>query len=98
MTTHSSFLTWEIPWTEEPGRLQSLGSQNSPVPYKAWCLIRCVCELQGVVRRMKEGKGLPGEGKGSHWSADLRPNPMIPNNLLIGHLDLPFPKLIPGRR
>ena len=26
--THSSFLTWEILWTEEPGRLQSMGSQR----------------------------------------------------------------------
>ena len=26
--THSSILTWEIPWTEEPGRLQSMGSQE----------------------------------------------------------------------
>ena len=25
MATHSSILTWEIPWTEEPGRLQSMG-------------------------------------------------------------------------
>ena len=25
MTTHSSILTWEIPWTEEPGGLQSMG-------------------------------------------------------------------------
>ena len=25
MTTHSSILAWEIPWTEEPGRLQSMG-------------------------------------------------------------------------
>ena len=29
MTTHSSILTWEIPWTEEPGRLQSIGLQHS---------------------------------------------------------------------
>ena len=28
-TTHSSFLAWEIPWTEEPGGLQSRGSQVS---------------------------------------------------------------------
>ena len=28
MTTHSSTLAWEIPWTEEPGRLQSMGSQR----------------------------------------------------------------------
>ena len=28
MTTHSSILAWEISWTEEPGRLQSTGSQR----------------------------------------------------------------------
>ena len=27
--THSSILAWEIPWTEEPGGLQSMGSQES---------------------------------------------------------------------
>ena len=25
MATHSNILAWEIPWTEEPGRLQSMG-------------------------------------------------------------------------
>ena len=29
MATHSSVLAWEIPWTEEPGGLQSAGSQKS---------------------------------------------------------------------
>ena len=28
MTTHSSVLAWEIPWTEEPEGLQSIGSQR----------------------------------------------------------------------
>ena len=28
MATHFSILDWRIPWTEEPGRLQSLGSQR----------------------------------------------------------------------
>ena len=28
MVTHSSILAWEIPWTEEPGGLQSLGLQR----------------------------------------------------------------------
>ena len=28
MTTHSSVLPWRIPWTEEPGGLQSMGSQR----------------------------------------------------------------------
>ena len=28
MATHSRALAWKIPWTEEPGRLQSMGSQR----------------------------------------------------------------------
>ena len=28
MATHSIILAWEIPWTEEPGRLHSMGSQR----------------------------------------------------------------------
>ena len=28
MATHSSILTWRIPWTEEPAGLQSIGSQR----------------------------------------------------------------------
>ena len=29
MATHSNTLAWKIPWTEEPGRLQSMGSIKS---------------------------------------------------------------------
>ena len=29
MATHSTILAWRIPWTEEPNRLQSMGSQES---------------------------------------------------------------------
>ena len=29
MATHSNILAWRIPWTEEPGRLQSIGLQES---------------------------------------------------------------------
>ena len=32
MATHSSILAWRIPWTEEPGRLQSMRSQGSDMP------------------------------------------------------------------
>ena len=28
METHSSILVWRLPWTEEPGGLQSIGSQR----------------------------------------------------------------------
>ena len=34
MVTHSSFLAWEIPWTEEPGRLQSMGLQKLDTTYR----------------------------------------------------------------
>ena len=29
MATHSSILAWEIPWTDKPGQLQSMGLQKS---------------------------------------------------------------------
>ena len=32
MATHPSILAWEIPWTEEPGGLQSMGLQKSQIP------------------------------------------------------------------
>ena len=28
VATHTSILAWKIPWTEEPGKLQSMGSQR----------------------------------------------------------------------
>ena len=34
MATHSSILAWRIPWAEEPGRLQSMGSQESDMTYQ----------------------------------------------------------------
>ena len=33
MATHSSTLAWRIPWTEEPGGLQSMGSQSERLTY-----------------------------------------------------------------
>ena len=33
MATHSRVLAWEIPWTEEPGRLQSMESQKSQTQF-----------------------------------------------------------------
>ena len=34
IATHSGILAWRIPWTEEPGRLQSMGSVFIPIPKK----------------------------------------------------------------
>ena len=33
--THSSILAWRIPWTEEPGGLQSLGSESDTTEHSA---------------------------------------------------------------
>ena len=41
MATHSSTFAWEIPWTEEPGELQSLGSQK--VRHDCACMHMCIC-------------------------------------------------------
>ena len=38
MTIHSSTIAWKIPWTEEPGRLQSMGSQ--------WTVWRCLRKIK----------------------------------------------------
>ena len=40
MATHSSVLAWEIPWTEEPSRLQSMGHRVR----HDWVQITCVCK------------------------------------------------------
>ena len=43
MTTHFSILPWEIPWTEEPGRLQSMGVQES----RTWLSDQTITSLKG---------------------------------------------------
>ena len=46
MSTHSSILAWKITWTEEPGRLQSTGSQrvrHDLATKQQMCVCVCVC-------------------------------------------------------
>ena len=43
MATHSSIFAWEIPWTEEPGGRQSMGSQKSRARLNAHT---CACRKQ----------------------------------------------------
>ena len=51
MAPHSSTLAWEIPWTEEPGGPQSMGSQR----------VRhdCVTEQTSIISLAKEGQYQP---------------------------------------
>ena len=50
MVTHSSTLAWKIPWTEEPGRLQSMGSQRVRHDW-ATLLIK---EIKGNINRWRD--------------------------------------------
>ena len=61
MATYSSNLAWRIPWTEEPNRLQSMGSQkvghnwttNTFTTYKVlWCVLTISCPLCSSQRKV----------------------------------------------
>ena len=55
MATHSSTLAWEILWTEEPGRLQSMGSQRvrHDFIFLAWTMRMKLLELQACENSMR---------------------------------------------
>ena len=47
MAPHSSTLAWKIPWTEEPGRLQSMGSQRVTERFHFQFSLSCIGEGNG---------------------------------------------------
>ena len=49
MASHSSILAWKIPWTEEPGKLQSMGSQ------RVEHVLSDFTSLQNFIVKMKGG-------------------------------------------
>ena len=69
MSTHSSTLAWKIPWTEEPGRLQSMGSQR--VGHTEWL------HFHFSLSCIREGNGNPlhysclenPRDRGAWWAA-----------------------------
>ena len=67
MATHSRTLAWRIPWTEEPGGLQSTGSQ------------RVGHDLATKRGQGQEGLSFSTRwGPSSHISAELLPDPFLP--------------------
>ena len=74
MAPHSSTLAWKIPWTEEPGRLQSTGSQESDTTERLHFLFSLLCTGEGngthssVLAWRIPGTGKPGglPSMGSH--------------------------------
>ena len=55
MTTHSSILAWKIPWTDEPGRLQSMRSQSRTQLSDFTSLLECVLGI--LLEREEVGGG-----------------------------------------
>ena len=78
MATHSSILAWRITWTEEPGGLQSMGSQ-SQIQLNAWaCTHRwnIYSELGYLIQTLPDICALPSptpalHSKVSPWQVDL---------------------------
>ena len=71
MATHSRILAWEIPWTEEPGGLQSLGSQKSQTQLSM--------HAQGGILAPKRKR----HGAFEHISCDQGPNTASPSISII---------------
>ena len=70
MATHSSTLAWKIPWTEEPGRLQSMGSKTVGHDWATSLSLSCIGEGNGhplqcsCLENPRDGEpdGLPSMG------------------------------------
>ena len=66
MATHSSTLAWKIPWTEEPGRLQSMGSlswarlRDFTFTFHFHALEKEMATHSSVLARRIPGMGEPG--------------------------------------
>ena len=65
---HSSTLAWKIPWTEEPGRLQSMGSQRVTFTFHVHALEKEMATHSSVLAWRIPGMGEPGglPSMGSH--------------------------------
>ena len=61
MASHSSTLAWKIPWTEEPGRLQSMGSLSDvPFTFHFPALEKEMATHSSVLAWRIPGMGEPG--------------------------------------
>ena len=51
MAPHSSTLAWKIPWTEEPGRLQSMGLQSRCDGARVHSILTCFQDSRGETNK-----------------------------------------------
>ena len=91
MATHSSILAWKIPWTEEPGGLQSMGSQRVGHDWETSLSLSFTflyCCLENPMNNMKKQKDrtlkdelprLVGAqyATGDHWRSNSRKNEAV---------------------
>ena len=64
METHSSILAWEIPWTEEPGRLQTMGSQTRLSDLTFYFHFSLVAQLvKNPLANAGDSSSIPGLGR-----------------------------------
>ena len=68
MASHSNTLAWRIPWTEEPGRLQSMGSPRVGHDFHFHTLEKDMATHSSVLAWRIPGTGEPGglPSMGSH--------------------------------
>ena len=79
MATHSSILAWRIPWTEEPGGLQSRGLKKSETTERLTLSLSFTWESACNAGRPRFSPGLgrsPGEGNGNPLQYSCLENPM----------------------
>ena len=70
MATHSSTLAWKIPWTEEPGRLQSMGSLSWTQPSDFTFTFHFhALEKEMATHSSVLAWRVPGTGGASWWAA-----------------------------
>ena len=75
MATHSSVLAWRIPWTEEPGGLQSMGSQSQTRLKQLSTHTQC---KMGILKSSKDHTGKVDRGLSAPPGLAIRPLTWLP--------------------
>ena len=81
MTSHSRILAWRIPWTEEPGRLQSMGSQG--VRHD---LSDCACSMRVLVWHVGSSSPIRDQTQ-TPYIRSLKSQPLDQREV-AGHIDV----------
>ena len=66
MATHSTILAWRIPWTEEPGKLQSIGSKKLDTTSKPNNKNNWLKQMRQETDKKKQNRNYPDQLQKSH--------------------------------